>query len=331
MKPLLYEIACSKVGFSPPLHESEPRGYGYEIDSHFIHFCGKDTGLWVISSGLTITEGKSGSLQNWIKATFGATKLCQSVREVGQTVAGVWRPGIFRYEDIREGLATTDSERHEALQSIRLLLDRLDELFLYIEPSAASLSTYSYKTRELLILACTEVENTWAHYMRKSNVDPINGKTFTTLDYVKLADPLFLNEFCLTLKAFTTIQSTQPFLNWSVAQPTQSLSWYHCYNQTKHDRQTHFDKATLKQCIDAVSANLALFSARFSPYPLYHEGGTVSALFRQLFEIALRNPKPESFYVPLIKFPNNPNLNLIVIDSANQKLVQPWNVLPFSV
>jgi hypothetical protein len=125
----------------------------------------------------------------------------------------------------------------------------------------------------------------------------------------------------------------RPFHGWTAAQPTKSLVWYDGYNLTKHDRKTHFDKATLKNCIDAVSANLALFSPRFSPYPLYNEGGTVSALFQQLFEIELKDPRPETFYVPLIKFPDNPNLNLIVIDSANQKLVPTVDrpaISPFS-
>lgn len=331
MKPLIYKNTLSLVNFSPPLHASEPIGYGYEIDTHFVHFYGRDDGLWVISPGLTTTQGKSGSLADWIKTTFGATDIATSLREAGQTIANVWRPGISRYEDIREGLATTDSDRHEALKSVRLLLDRLDELFLYIEPCSASLSTYGHKTRELLILACTEVENAWTRYLVEANTVPVNGKSFTTADYVKLAAPIYLSDFQLTLKAVPAIAPSRPFHGWTGAEPTKSLVWYDCYNQTKHDRKTHFDKATLKNCVDAVSANLALFSARFSPYPLYHEGGTVSALFRQLFEIELKDPKPESFYLPLIKFPSNPNLNLIVIDSANQKLVQPWTVLPFGV
>lgn len=331
MKPLLYKNTLSKVNVSPPLHESDPRGYSYEIDTHFVHFYGRDRGLWVISSGLTTTQGKSGSLADWITTTFGAKEIATSVCEVGHTIAGVWRPGIFLYDDIRSGLGTTDSDRHEAFQSIRLLLDRLDELFLYVEPSAASLSTYSHKTRELLILACTEVENAWTRYLREAKANPLNGKNFTTNDYVKLADALYLSDFQLTLKAFPSVAPSRPFFGWTAAQPTKSLAWYDGYNLTKHDRMMHFDKATLKNCVDAVSANLALFSVRFSPYPLYNEGGTVSALFQQLFDIALKDPTPESFYVPLIKFPVNPNLNLIVIDSANQKLVQPWTVLPFTI
>ncbi len=307
LKPLIYKNTLSKVNFSPPLHETQPRGYAYEIDKHFVHFYGRDNGLWVISSGLTTTEGKSGTIIDWITTTFGATDVGTGAREVGETVAGVWRPGIFHYEDIRTALATTDSDRHEALQSVRLLLDRLDELFLYVEPGPASLNTYSHKTRELLILACTEVENAWTRYMREAKATP-GGKDYNTNDYVKLLAPLFLGEFQLMLKAFPGVAPSRPFHSWTAAQPTKSLPWYDSYNQTKHDRNTHFYKATLKNCIDAVAAHLVMFSVRFSPYPLYNEGGTISALFAQLFEIELKDCKPETFYIPLIKFPDNPNL-----------------------
>jgi hypothetical protein len=327
LKPLVYKNSTSKLNFSPPVHESEPRGYAYEIDKHFVHFFGRESGLWVISPGLTTTEGKTGSLLDWVKDKFGATNIGTGLREIGETTAGVWRPGILHYDDIRNGLGTTDSERHEALQSVRLILDRLDELFLYVEPCPGSLGTYSHKSRELLILACTEVENAWTRYMRDANATPM-GKDYTTNDYVKLLVPLCLNEFEFSLKAFPSVPPTRPFHGWAAAQPTKSLPWYDGYNLTKHDRKTHFDKATLKFCIDAVAANLAMFSVRFSPYPLYHEGGTVSSLFKQLFEVGLRDSRPETFYVPLIKFPDNPNLNLIVFDSASQKMIQPWTVKP---
>ena len=75
LKPLIYKNTLSKVNFSPPLHEAEPRGYGYEIDTHFVHFFGRASGLWVISSGLTTTQGKSGALDDWLAARSAQRKL----------------------------------------------------------------------------------------------------------------------------------------------------------------------------------------------------------------------------------------------------------------
>lgn len=39
------------------LHESQPLGYAYETDSHFVHFYGQENGLNIISVGLTAIQG----------------------------------------------------------------------------------------------------------------------------------------------------------------------------------------------------------------------------------------------------------------------------------
>jgi len=54
------------------LHERNALGYAYETDSHFVHIYGKDYGFNVISVGLTVIEGKSGSLHDWVIRVFGA-------------------------------------------------------------------------------------------------------------------------------------------------------------------------------------------------------------------------------------------------------------------
>ncbi len=246
-------------------------------------------------------------------------------------MAGVWRPGISTYDDARHGLGSTDVERHEHLQSIRLLIERLDELFLYIEPSQNSLLNYSHKTRDLLILACTELENNWKQYLQAAKAAPINGKDYTTNDYVRLHPKLFLSEFELSLKAYPSIAPVRPFQGWNTQHPTQSLPWYHAYNLTKHNRQSHFSEATLSNCLSSVCANLILFSVHFSPLPLYHEGGTVSALFNQLFEISLRDCSPSTFYIRSVNTSAIGNPNLICFDCCRDKKNEAWTVDPFVI
>jgi len=213
-----------------------PRGMAFETATHFIHFYGSDSDIWTIPMGaITVSEQKQGTLEDWVIKTFGAQHMEQSIVDIGHTVAGVWRPGITSYDDIRQGLGTTDAERHECLQSIRLLIERLDEIFLYVEPSPMALKTYGHKIREL-ILACTEVESTWSRYLRVAGATPV-GKDFTTRDYVKLLSKLYLAEFEIKIKPYPTIAPIRPFDGWDLAKPTQSLSWYEAYNLTKHDRQ----------------------------------------------------------------------------------------------
>lgn len=305
------------------LHQDQPRGMAYETATHFVHFYGTDVGLWTISPGLTVTQQKQGTLTDWVINTFGAQDILTSPNTTGHSVTGVWRPSIFSDDDIRQGLGARDPERHEHLQSVRLLAERLDELFLYIEPSSNGLLTYSHKTRELLILACTEVENDWKQYLRTAGAMPVNGRDYTTNDYVKLHPKLFLSEFDISLKAYPSIMPIRPFHGWNTTQPTQSLPWYHAYNLTKHDRQTHFSEATLGNCLKAVCAIIVLFSVRFSPFPLYREGGTVSALFNQLFEITLRDCAPTTFYIRDVNT-SKISGNLVCFDCVREKIDQPW-------
>jgi hypothetical protein len=117
------------------------------------------------------------------------------------------------------------------------------------------MQTYGHKTRELLILASTEVENTWKSYMRIANVEP-SLKEFTTHDYANLSMPLHLSEYQISLPRYADIPAIRPFCDWSVSQPSRSLPWYNAYNKTKHDRNVHFPEASF---IHAVAANM-LFS-----------------------------------------------------------------------
>ena len=117
------------------------------------------------------------------------------------------------------------SDLRLAEQALLLLIQRLDELLHFIEPSPVTLQAYSHKARELLILSCTEVENAWKSYLRIANVPPARSD-FTTNDYVKLLVPLHLADYQISLPRYSDIQPIRPFLGWSAAQPTKSLPWY---------------------------------------------------------------------------------------------------------
>jgi hypothetical protein len=55
MRALVYRVTKHTIPGWVPFHGKEPRGIAYETDTHFVHFFGKDRGLWVISTGLTAT------------------------------------------------------------------------------------------------------------------------------------------------------------------------------------------------------------------------------------------------------------------------------------
>lgn len=62
-----------------------------------------------------------------------------------------------------------------------------------------------------------------------------------------------LNQVCRPFESWT--DKTQE--NWQV------LKWYQAYNKSKHDRHNHFDKATLRNLLDAVCGLVVLLSAQF--------------------------------------------------------------------
>ena len=321
MRPIAYKVTKHTIPGWVPFHEKEPRGIAYEMDTHFVHLFGRDRGLWVVSIGLTATEAKSGTLREWVDRTFGAKDIVELEHAPGHATRGVWRPGLYFDDEILAALAATTHDLRLAEQTLLLLIHKLDELLHFVEPTGSSLSTYSHKSRELLILACTEVENCWASFLRLAGLTPPN-RGFTTNDYVKLLKPLRLVEFAVSLPRYATVPKTLPFKGWSPANPTATLPWYDAYNKTKHDRASHFDAANLKNCIIAVMANVVLFAVRFGPFRLFNGAGTLPTYVNQLFSIELTNCDPTSFYVPLLALPTNQKRNLICYEAQDN--VQPW-------
>lgn len=313
-------------GWVDTVHVGNPRGYAYETDTHFVHFYGRNKGLYVISTGLTAIQQKSGTLEDWVIKTFGAEEIKQLNVEVGHSIEGVWRPSLYYNSDTFQALNVTKTQMRLVEQALRLLIDRLDELFLYIEPDVNGLQTYSHKTRELLILASTEVENFWKHYMNKAGVTPMNARTYTTKDYVKLVEKLHLREYEFSLKTYSSIPPIAPFANWNSTNPTTSLNWYDAYNKTKHDRDSHFSEATLLNCINAVVANLVMYCVRFSPFPLFDQKNTFSSLINQHFDLQLINTVPENFYLHRIELPDNTRADLICYDCIEAGHTKPFIV-----
>jgi hypothetical protein len=197
----------------------------------------------------------------------------------------------------------------------------LDDILLYIEPDKRGLSTFGHKTRELLILACTEVENAWRSYFHLAGK---KTRRPTTTQYVALRGPLHLGEFELQFQPQGQQLKLRPFYSWKASAPTTSLTWYDAYNKTKHDRSRHFGDATLLNCIRAVAANLVMFSVRFAPFRLDRGMGMLPSLTAPLFHFALRRPNVRSFYVPSLDVSRRP-----AALTWGRADVNPWNVRAF--
>jgi len=314
MKAIVYQNTKTTLpNWVKTLHQDQPRGVAYDAGTHFVHYYGSDSGFYVLSVGLTVTEKKNGTLEDWAIRTFGASNIKKAIHPIGTMIQGVWRPGLYPFDGTLQGLGNSKYDQRSSEQALRLLVERLDELLLYIEPDTNGLNAYSHRTRELLILACTEVENSWKHYMHIAGAEPFNKNYFTTKDYVKLLFPLYLAEFEVVMKPYSLVAPLIPFMGWDAENPTKSLNWYDAYNETKHDRTKHFGKATLQHCLSAVAANLVLYCVRFGPFSLLEGRGTLSPLINQLFNIRLVGFNPESSYIPTLQLPPDMQNDLVCV------------------
>jgi hypothetical protein len=140
------------------------------------------------------------------------------------------------------------------------LCERLEAAFWHIEPHPACRNAFSHDLRGLLLAACTEVESSWKSILAAHQYKPARC---TTNDYIKLAEPLHLAEWTVSLAQHPGWGPIAPFASWSTTGPTGSIPWYKAYNETKHDRESHLDQATLGHAVDAVAAAYILMLAQF--------------------------------------------------------------------
>lgn len=141
------------------------------------------------------------------------------------------------------------------------LVQRLEAICQVIHPEGDNLHAWGHEIRNLLILACTELEGQWRA------IFVANGATsarLTTNDYVKLKSAMQLNNYNVMLSYYPWLPPLRPFINWSASgKPTQDLPWYDAYNRIKHDRETEFSQAKLFHVLNAVCASAIILQAQF--------------------------------------------------------------------
>jgi hypothetical protein len=174
---------------------------------------------------------------------------------------------------------------------LRALARQLENIFETVHPCEQTFATFGHDIRNLLILACTEVEAHWRGVLLANGYPDTR---FTTNDYVKLADAMRLREFAVQLPLYPWLPPIRPFEGWGQSgKPSQELDWYMAYNAVKHDRERQFDKATLNATVAAVCACAVMMWAQFG-----HAAFQRDQSLRAFFDLADR-PKwsPEQAYI----------------------------------
>jgi len=168
----------------------------------------------------------------------------------------IWRPG-------RETPDTDGEGYTDATTAFVSIQSDLIDLLRVIEAHPNNHEAYGHATRELLILACTEIELLWRSVLACNGFQFANSSRPSTNDYVHVLSPLKLDQWAVGLRRYNEYPEIVPFSGWNAAQPTQSLSWYAAYNAAKHDRVSNFHKATLRSALDSMAALFVLLVAQF--------------------------------------------------------------------
>lgn len=147
------------------------------------------------------------------------------------------------------------------------ICDSLVEIFSTIYPSKENNNSYGYKIRELLIIACTEVEYLLKMYLLSNGH---KSSSLTMKDYFKANKHLRLNEYEIKFNRYIDYPTMSPFLGWGTYKEgdnnfkaSQVLSWYNSYNLTKHNRGDAFLNGNIESLINAVGAIHVLLEAQY--------------------------------------------------------------------
>ncbi len=149
---------------------------------------------------------------------------------------------------------------------LTVLMRQLDRICQTVHPTEKTLGTFGHDIRNLLILACTEVEGHWRGVLEANGVKGYgaNEDRFTTHQFVKLEAAMRLDEYAVEFPSYPWLPSISPFAGWgSSDKPTQDLAWYDAYNAVKHNREAEFERAMLGHAFQAVTACAIMMAAQF--------------------------------------------------------------------
>jgi hypothetical protein len=155
-----------------------------------------------------------------------------------------------------------------SINQLNILTENLKEIFDIVRPVESNLNVYGDKIKNLLVLACVEVESQFKLILAANNY--ARKKNYSTKDYIKLKKILKLENYYVSLPFYPEFRSFSPFEHWdSQVGATKSLDWYNSYNAVKHNSEEEINRATLEMALQAISAFAILIVAQFGNSPMY--------------------------------------------------------------
>jgi hypothetical protein len=219
--------------------------------------------------------------------------------EPGKYFPRMARPASINEPSPGHNPDTSDEFRHYRARStgqLHAFVEELDQICRVIHPQGDNLRTYGHATRNILILACTEVEAHWKTILEDNRY---KGKKrdgrFDTRDYVNLLPAMRLDQYVVSLNYYPWLPIVTPFDGWNSSCSTKSLPWYDAHNKVKHDREGHFAEATLQHALTAVTACFVMLCAQYG-WDFALQDKEAERAFFQL----IKTPQwaPSEFYIP---------------------------------
>ena len=128
------------------------------------------------------------------------------------------------------------------------LEEDLDRLARYVDLSGQNDEAFSIVIARLFLSASAEVDVVLKQLAVKHNAASTAGSINAYFSEITQHCPNFVGftvlvpRFCLTLN---------PWSDWTASTPP---IWWQDHNKVKHHRHNHFDRATVKNCLNAVAA-----------------------------------------------------------------------------
>lgn len=142
------------------------------------------------------------------------------------------------------------------------LEEDIEHLARYVEFTTSNFSTYSLEIAHIYLAACSEVDVVAKQLSRK--IDP-DSNPRNIDDYRRIIDsaiPSIKNEK-VTLHRYGL--DLNPWDNWN---EEQSPLWWRSHNAVKHERHNNFDKANLKNVLNAMSGLFLLILHYYKDLPV---------------------------------------------------------------
>lgn len=160
------------------------------------------------------------------------------------------------------------------IHAFKIIQNDLKNLFRFIEPNQVNYQCYSYEIYSLFIKTCIEIEQNFKTILKKN--DYTDGKKkenyWNLKDYKILEGTHKLSHYNVTLPSYNL--KFTPFSSWIEAE----TFWYKEYNELKHARINHFEKANLENLLNAVCGLLVILSAQFFDGLIFPKKGHIRFL-----------------------------------------------------